>query len=87
MSILDTPRSKRREMMRADLRAREKAIRDGAPNPPEVRELRILGNVSPGEGHAKELRYRLKLTQEGFSPAQLAAKGAAARKAERRAQA
>lgn len=87
MSILDTPRSQRREMMRAGLRAREKAIRAGDPNPPEVRDLRIPGNVSPDRWHAEETRLRADTSAEGFSPAQLAAKGAAARKAERRAQA
>lgn len=81
--ILDIPRSKRRAMMRSDLRAREKAIRAGDPNPPEVRELRIPGNLNPEKGHAKELRYRVLPKAEGFALADLAVKGAAARKAER----
>lgn len=85
MSILDTPRSKRREMMRADLRAREKAIRASDPNPPEVRELRIRGDLTTGR--ITEQRLRAEPFTAGFSPAQLAVKGAAARKAEARARA
>lgn len=83
MNILDIPRTTRREMMRAQLRQREKAIRAGDPHPPDVPDLRIRGNVNPKKGDAEEIRFRLKPALRGFSPVELAVRGAAARKADR----
>lgn len=81
MTILDIPRTVRRQMMRAQLREREKAIRAGAPNPPDVPDLRLRGNMNPEKHHSKELRYRVPACPSGFAPADLAVKGAAARRA------
>lgn len=84
MPILDTPRSDRREMMRADLRAREKAIRAKDPNPPEVRDLRLGGYQHPDTPeHLRATHRRLVHPALGLTPKELAAKGAAARRAER----